>query len=38
MKLPPDFFRSLRYYAVEIASTIVFIWWIVKAVVHEIKP
>jgi hypothetical protein len=35
--LPPDFFRTLRYYVVEIASTVVFIWWIVKSMWHELK-
>jgi len=34
--LPPDFFRNLRYYAIEIATTIIFLWWIAKSVLHEL--
>ena len=37
MKLPPDFLRSLRYWLIEIGTTIVFIWWVAKAVIHELK-
>jgi hypothetical protein len=34
--LPPDFFGTLRYYAIEIATTIIFLWGIGKSVLHEL--
>ena len=36
MKVPDDFFLRLKYYAVEIAATLVFIVWVAKILWHEL--
>ena len=31
-----DVFHKIKYYAVEVAATIVFVYWIAKSVWHEL--
>jgi hypothetical protein len=34
--VPSDQFFWVKYYAVEIVSTIIFVMWLVKSLIHEL--
>jgi hypothetical protein len=37
MSLSPEFFHNVQYYALETGTTIVFIVWVMRSVLDEIK-